>query len=210
MARFAREKCVSLRRLNGVWQYATGTGTGALTLGNAVAAKWRRLQDTVMADGDKFRARIQHSDIPAQWEVVMATYDVAGTISRTLDALSDSATGSLIDFSSGNKEIIGVAIGGAEEPWRGNTAGATTVLADTDPENVHLSLTQAHDLMLPPSALHGRRVRVADILGNVGTYNATIRGSGGATINGQTTRVMRDDWQSLTFEGTGSGWVVCR
>lgn len=49
---------MSLRRLNGVWQYATGTGTGALTLGNAVAAKWRRLQDTVMADGDKFRARI--------------------------------------------------------------------------------------------------------------------------------------------------------
>jgi len=92
------------RKLDSVQQLATGTGTGALTLGAATAANYRTMQAAGMTNGDTMFARIQHETILAEWEEVMVTYN-AGAITRTFDANAKSATGAGINFSTGNKIV---------------------------------------------------------------------------------------------------------
>ena len=100
---------MSEKYVDGVQQFATGTGTGALTLGNATSARTRRMQDAGIGDGDTTYVRIQHAEIDSEWEIVKVTYSIAtGQITRTFDAASSSYTGSPISFSSGNKIISGV------------------------------------------------------------------------------------------------------
>ncbi len=95
--------------VDGVQQFATGTGTGALTLGNATSARTRRMQDAGIGDGDTIYVRIEHATINAEWEIVKVTYDVeTGQITRAFDDASSSYTGSLISFSAGNKIVSGV------------------------------------------------------------------------------------------------------
>lgn len=100
---------MSEKYVDGVQQFATGTGTGALTLGNTTSARTRRMQDAGIGDGDTIYVRIQHAEIDAEWEIVKATYDVeTGQITRSFDDASSSYTGSLISFSAGNKIVSGV------------------------------------------------------------------------------------------------------
>lgn len=92
------------RKLDSVQQIATGTGTGALTLGAATAANYRTMQAAGMTNADTGTFRIQHETILAEWEEVLVTYN-AGAITRTFDTNAKSATGSLINFSAGNKIV---------------------------------------------------------------------------------------------------------
>lgn len=92
------------RKLDSVQQIATGTGTGTLTLGAATAANYRTMQAAGMTNADTGTFRIQHESIPAEWEEVLVTYS-AGAITRTFDTNARSATGSLINFSTGNKIV---------------------------------------------------------------------------------------------------------
>lgn len=94
------------KKITGVQQYATGTGTGALTLGAATSSLYRTMQAAGMADTDTAYVMIRHATIPSQWEIVLATYASSGTtITPSFDSRSVSATGALISFSAGNKIV---------------------------------------------------------------------------------------------------------
>lgn len=97
------------RKYDGIQQLATGTGAGALTLGAATSAIYRRLQDAGIANGDTIYLRVAHETISAEWEVCLWTYN-AGGITPTFDGKSSSATGSLISFSAGNKIVSGAVL----------------------------------------------------------------------------------------------------
>lgn len=108
---------MALKFFDAVQQLATGTGTGALVLGNTTSAKTRRLQDAGMVEGDSTYVRIQHAEIDAEWEVVKITYAAgAGLITRSFDEHSFSYTGaygaggSLVAFSAGNKIVSSVPL----------------------------------------------------------------------------------------------------
>lgn len=94
------------KKITGVRQIATGTGTGDLTLGAVVSAAYRTVQDAGMGDDDTAYFMIRNSSLPNEWEIVFLTYNSSGTtISRAFDSKSISSTGSLIDFSAGNKIV---------------------------------------------------------------------------------------------------------
>lgn len=96
--------------LDGVQQFATGTGTGPLTLAGPTSPSFRTLSGGGLAVGDSTRLRIEHATDLGQWEVVRVTLNGNGTISRTLDQLSLSATGALIDFAAGDKVVSSVVV----------------------------------------------------------------------------------------------------
>lgn len=95
------------KKITDVRQYATGTGTGALTLeATAISANYRTLQAAGMADADTAYVMIRHATIPTQWQIVLVAYTASGTtITPTFDSKSVSATGSPISFSAGNKIV---------------------------------------------------------------------------------------------------------
>lgn len=92
------------KKFDSVQQIVTGTGTGNLLLGSATGAKYRTLQAAGLADGDSVYVRIQHASIDAEWEDVLVTRS-GGSLVRTFNAHSSSATGSLINFTAGNKYV---------------------------------------------------------------------------------------------------------
>lgn len=94
------------KKITGVQQLATGTGTGALTLGAVASPLYRTMQAAGMADADTAYVMIRHATIPTEWEIVLATYTASGTtITPSFDSKSVSATGALIDFSAGSKIV---------------------------------------------------------------------------------------------------------
>lgn len=93
------------RVLNGVSQIATGTGTGALTLGSVVADIYQTLAAAGLTNGDTTYVRIQNEAVPEEWEIVLVTFTAPSTITPTFDDASDSPTDELIDFSAGNKIV---------------------------------------------------------------------------------------------------------
>lgn len=95
------------RVLNGVRQIATGTGAGALTLGAATSGMYQTMAAAGMSNGDTAYVRIESEATAAQWEIVLVSYS-AGNITRTFDSKSESATGGLISFGSGNKIVSSV------------------------------------------------------------------------------------------------------
>lgn len=100
------------KKITGVQQYATGTGTGALTLGAATSSLYRTMQAAGMADGDTMYARIQHATIPSEWEIVLVTYTASGTtIARSFDSKAVSATGAVISFTAGTKIVTEAKLG---------------------------------------------------------------------------------------------------
>jgi hypothetical protein len=112
------------RKYDGIQQLATGTGSGALTLGAATSALYRRLQDAGIGNGDTIYLRVAHETILAEWEDCLWTYN-AGGITPTFDSKSSSATGSLISFSAGNKIVSGSILSAAVVTE--NTDGDVTV-----------------------------------------------------------------------------------
>jgi len=113
------------KKFDGVQQLATGTGTGALTLGAATQAYYRTMQAAGGSNGDTLTCRIQHETLPAEWEEVLVTYS-AGTITRTYDTNAKSATGSLISFSAGTKIVSNVIRAGDAVVMDNNGDAAVT------------------------------------------------------------------------------------
>lgn len=93
------------RVLNGVNQLATGTGTGALTLGAVTDDIYQTLAAAGIANGDTIYLRIQHEDIKSEWENSLVTFTAPSTITRAFDSKSESPTDDLINFSAGNKIV---------------------------------------------------------------------------------------------------------
>lgn len=95
--------------LEGVQQYVTGTGTGALTCGAATSVLFRGLDAAGMQNGDRTRVRIQDPVNIEDWEIVLIEYN-DGVIERVVDGQFSSRTGSLIDFQAGDKIISSVVV----------------------------------------------------------------------------------------------------
>lgn len=94
------------KKLTDVYQLATGTGTGALTLGAAASPLKRTMQAAGMEDADTAYVMIRHATIPTEWQIVLVTYAASGTtITPSFDSRSKSPTGALISFSAGNKLV---------------------------------------------------------------------------------------------------------
>lgn len=53
-----------------------------------------------------------------------------------------------------------------------------------------------------------RRFRIYDALGNAGTHNITITGTGGALIDGQSSVVISANWGGIDIEWRGTYWHV--
>ena len=115
------------KKITSVQQYATGTGTGALSLGTTLSALYRTMQAAGMANGDTAYVMIRHATIPSEWEIVLVTYASSGsTITPSFDSKSVSATGALISFSAGNKVVTEARHDGVD--WiTGATAGPANV-----------------------------------------------------------------------------------
>lgn len=129
------------KKLNGVQQFTTDTGTGALMLAGVVSDQYRTVLDANLIDGDTVYLRIQHTTILHEWEVTLCTYS-AGAITRSFDVNSFSATGALINFSVGSKIVSSVIVAGdfgtmaaqnaTDVAISGGTIGGITDLAIAD------------------------------------------------------------------------------
>lgn len=180
------------KKITGVQQIATGTGTGDLTLDASAASPiYRTVQDAGMSDGDTMYAMIRHATIQSEWEIALVTYNSSGTtISRTFDSKSVSATGALISFTDGVKIVVEARHDGVD--WI-REVGKTTVQAaefGAVGDNV-ADDTAALQAAIDFVALTGGRVlelqagatyKTTDIL-TVANSNFTVRGHG-ATIDG--------------------------
>lgn len=96
--------------LEGVQQFVTGTGTGALNCGMASSVLFRALDAAGMQDGDRTRVRIQDVVNFEDWEVVLVEYN-DGVIERIVDEQFVSRTGGLINFGNNDKLISSVVVG---------------------------------------------------------------------------------------------------
>jgi hypothetical protein len=95
-----------------VQQYATGTGTGPLTLGLVTSDEFVTLQTAGLAEGDTTYVRIQHRTIKGEWECCRITR-VGNTVTRLFDTKSFSPNGvSLMNFSAGDKIISASILAG--------------------------------------------------------------------------------------------------
>jgi hypothetical protein len=96
-----------MRMADRVKESTTSTGTGNVSLGGA--ATGYRAFSSVYADGDTL--------IPyciaggGEWEVGFGTYNSSGNTLSRVTVLSSSNSGSLVNFSSGSKEVFVTAPG---------------------------------------------------------------------------------------------------
>lgn len=197
---------VRLRRLNGIKQYATGTGAGALTLAAVFASSFRTMQTAGMLDTDLAYVRIEHETIPSEWQIVRIAYATGGTITPTFDSLSSSATGSLINFSAGNKIVSLPPMAADIKPWRIITSGSSTAMDADDYELIiNKTVSGAHAVTLPANPVVGQTVLVSDGNGDAGTYNITVSAASG-TISGAANHVIRANYAGAKFRFNGTEW----
>lgn len=194
------------RKLDGVQQIATGTGTGALTLLGATSGLYRTMQDAGMTDDDTGYFRIQHETLPLEWEIVRVVYS-SGAITRSFDTASKSATGSLINFSAGNKIVSLVELAVPQcPPIRMIASGTTTAMSALDYELcIRKSVGAAHAVTLPADPVFGQTVLVSDGKGDAGTNNITVSPASG-TINGAASILIRAGYGSAKFRFNGTEW----
>jgi hypothetical protein len=81
---------------------STTTGTGTLTLGSA-ASGFQNF--SVIGDGNTTYYAIQNT-VDNTWEVGIGTYTASGTTLSRDTVLESSNGGSLVDFTSGNKDVF--------------------------------------------------------------------------------------------------------
>jgi hypothetical protein len=194
------------KKLDGVQQIASGTGAGSLALGVATSALYRTMQAAGMVDGDTAYFRIQHETIALEWEIVKVALS-SGTITRTFDEASKSATGSLISFTAGNKIVSGVEIAvPIIKPLRVITSGTTTAMTALDYEvSIKKSVGAPHAVTLPPNPVFSQYAMVSDSKGDAGTNNITISAHAG-TINGAASMTIRVGYGAAKFRYSGTEW----
>jgi hypothetical protein len=81
------------------------------------------------------------------------------------------------------------------------TSGQTTVFADVSGNTLTVTLATS-------DAEDGRKVRVVDKAGNAGNNNITVNTEGSQTINGETSAILNDNFEALTFQSDGTDWFI--
>lgn len=94
-------------------EFASGTGTGPLTLLGAAATDMRTFLQAGAVNGDTAWAFIQNVDVPTEWEIVRITYSPGGVTRSYVTGRSVVAGGltSLFPFSAGTKSVTVVSPG---------------------------------------------------------------------------------------------------
>ena len=85
-----------------VKETTTTTGTGTVTLAGAVAGFD---SFSVIGDGNTTYYAIV-AQTPGEWEVGVGTYTASGTTLARTTVLASSNSGSLVNFSAGNKDVF--------------------------------------------------------------------------------------------------------
>lgn len=75
------------------------------------------------------------------------------------------------------------------------------VLVDTSSNAVTVTLGSV-------DVYEGSIVKVVDKAGNASTNNITVNTGGSETINGETSVVINNNFEALTFQSDGSNWVI--
>lgn len=182
-----------------VKENSTTTGTGNFTLSGAPLGF--RAFSTVCSVGDTFRYAIQSVDTNGApsggWEVGIGTYSSANTLTRST-VIDSSNAGSVVDFSSGDKEVwIGMDAAMAAWPRERLTAARTYyVRTDGSDSNDGLADTSGGAFLTIGKAM--TTVSGLDLSGYVvtvkvgdGTYTAAVTLpiliGGTAVLEGNTT-----------------------
>lgn len=87
---------------------------------------------------------------------------------------------------------------------------ATTALAagTTGSVNISNGAGAPITITLPPLPILDQTLNLKDVLGNAETFNITIQGAAGATIDGATTFTFSQNFQASAFKWTGAQWSV--
>lgn len=89
------------------------------------------------------------------------------------------------------------------------TIAGNHVITNASTTVIKKAVGAATQVTLPvPGVAFGQRVTVKDGLGDAGTNNITIIGSGALTIDGAANYVLATNYASVTFEWNGTEWGV--
>lgn len=186
----------------------TSTGTGAVVVSGTSSNGYRTFS-AVMAVNDTCYYSIMHQSLN-EWEVGLATYSAANTLTRTT-VQSSSNAGAAVTFSAGTKDVfltVSARQVAATPTWQPvQTASFTAAVGNAYPINTTAGAVTA---TLPATPLAGQIVQLTDYAGTWATNNATV-GRNGSNINGAASNfVASANRESLAFVyiDTTQGWVV--
>lgn len=201
-----------LRVADRIWDTTITTGTGPITLANTPPLSYSSF-GSVCSNNDTIYYAIAHQTI-SQWEVGLGTYNSAGpTITRTT-VLSSSNGGSLVVFSAGNKDVLGVwpasklsAIAPIVAGVRSASAVTVNASAITDYFLALDPSSNAITVNLPSSPATGLSFLIKDATGHASTNNITVVPASG-NIDGASNFVLNIDFQSVAVTYTGTQWSI--
>ena len=190
-----------------VKETTTTTGTGTVTLAGAVTGYQ---SFTAIGDGNTTYYTIA-SQSNSEWEVGIGTYTSSGTTLSRTTVLSSSNAGSLVNFSSGTKDVF--VTYPAEKSVNVNVTGNTLLNQSTDQgtgvlqvtgqstfngavTDKSLNLQGGNNLVLNSATLVTQNITVT-----ANTYTLSMTGTGTITLSGTS---------SGTLVGTGASQVVSR
>lgn len=181
----------------------TTTGTGALTLGAAVAG----FQDfSVIGDGNTTYYTINDA-AGGDWEVGIGTYSsTGGTLSRDL-VLESSNSGNLVNFGAGDK-VVFVTYPAEKSSVSFRTTVTANYTAGPSEGVIADTTGGAFTVTMPASPIAGTQVVISDGGGAFGANNLTV-GRNGSTIVGLAEDLVLDiDSVSVQFVYDGTTWQV--
>jgi hypothetical protein len=161
-----------------VKETTTTTGTGALTLGGAVAG-FRAFAD-VCSNGDTVHYCIAHRT-PGEWEVGVGTWATGGTLARTT-VLASSNAGALVSFAAGTKDVFLTENAGTI----GSRIELDAALPRVKRSRVDLTETQIRNLFSTPVELVAAEAGVA----HIPDFMSYCRDAGTAYTQGSATNIL--------------------
>jgi len=190
-----------------VKENSASTGTGSITLSGAPPGF--RAFSTVCSVGDTFRYAIQAVDTngapSGAWEVGLGSYASANTLARAT-VLDSSNAGSLVDFSTGTKEVwIGMDATMAAWPRERLTAARTYyVRTDGGDSNDGLANTSGGAFLTIQKA-----VDVVSGTLDLSTYDVTIQVNDGTRTSTTLLKKFQSSGGSVSIVGNSATPANC-
>jgi len=186
-----------------VKETTTTTGTGTVTLAGA-ATGFQSFSAIGDGNATYYTIALQNG---SEWEVGIGTYTASGTTLSRTTVLESSNSGSLVNFSAGDKDVF---VTYPAERASITYTGVKTSNYTAGPNEGVLTSTSggAFTVTLPASPAANMQVTVADTATSWGTNNLTI-GRNGSTIAGLAEDLVCDiDDISVNLIYTGTTWEV--